>query len=121
MRFILAILLIVLFVYALALVLLNGTPVSVDLWFTHVPEMRVGLLVLITLSLGIVLGLLLGVQIFRVFQSHWEIKRLQKEIQRLHKENLQAAQLAAAEAASTARHEKTVVDIHSDGQNRTPL
>ncbi|MEB3766763.1 LapA family protein [Acinetobacter sp. MD2] len=121
MRFILALLLIVLFVYSLALVLLNGMPVSVDLWFTHVPEMRVGLLVLITLALGVLVGLLLGVQVFRVFQNHWEIKRLQKEIDRLRKEQIQVAQSVAAEAAASVRHEKTVLDINPESQPRTPL
>ena len=116
MRFILIILLVALFVYSLALVLLNATPVSVNLWFTIVPEMRVGLLVLITLALGVVLGLLLGVQVFRVFQNHWEIKRLRKDIEHLRKEQIQVAQIAAAEAAASAnRHEKTVLDInHQD-------
>lgn len=119
MRFILIILLVVLFVYSLALVLLNATPVSVDLWFTHVPEMRVGLLVLITLALGIVVGLLLGVQVFRVFQNNWEIKRLNKEIERLRQEQLQSAQIAASEAAANARHEKTVLDINEN--QKSPL
>lgn len=119
MRFILIILLIVLFIYALALVLLNAPPVSVDLWFTHVPEMRVGLLVLITLALGMVLGLLLGVQVFRVFQNQWEIKRLNKEIERLRQEQIQTAQLAAAEAAANVRHEKTVLDINAN--DKSPL
>ncbi|WP_343596125.1 lipopolysaccharide assembly protein LapA domain-containing protein [Acinetobacter sp.] len=119
MRFILTLLLIVLFVYSLALVLLNGTPVSVDLWFNHVPEMRVGLLVLITLALGILVGLLLGVQVFRVFQNHWEISRLQKEIDRLRKEQIQQAQSAAAEAAANVRHEKTIMDISPE--DKSPL
>lgn len=119
MRFILIILLIVLFIYSLALVLLNAPPVSVDLWFTHVPEMRVGLLVLITLALGMVLGLLLGVQVFRVFQNHWEIKRLNKEIERLRQEQIQTAQLAAAEAAANVRHEKTVLDVNAN--DKSPL
>lgn len=119
MRFILIILLIVLFIYSLALVLLNAPPVSVDLWFTHVPEMRVGLLVLITLALGIVVGLLLGVQVFRVFQNNWEIKRLNKEMQKLRQEQLQYAQEAAADAATKTRHEKTVLEINPD--NKSPL
>ncbi|MEB3752820.1 LapA family protein [Acinetobacter sp. MD2(2019)] len=122
MRFILAILLIVLFIYSLALVLLNGTPVTVDLGFNHiVPEMRVGLLVLITLALGVVVGLLLGVQLFRVFQNNWEIKRLRKEIERLRKEQIQFAQSAAAEAAASVRHEKTVLDIQPESERNSPL
>lgn len=119
MRFILILVLIVLFVYSLALVLLNGTLVSVDLWLTHVPEMRVGLLVLITLALGIILGLLLGVQVFRVFQSRWEIQRLRKDIENLRKEQIHHAQLAATEAIAHSRQEKTVLDISPE--DKSPL
>ena len=68
MRYVLVILLLLVFGYSLALVLQNGTEVSVDLLFTQVPAMRLGLLLLLTLSLGIVVGLLLGVQVFRVFR-----------------------------------------------------
>ena len=121
MRYFLVVMLIAVFGYALALVLLNGTELPVDLWFTHVPAMRLGLLLLLTLVIGIVVGLLLGVQVFRVFQTSWEIKRLNKDISLLRKEQIQTAQLAAAEAAATARHEKTVVDIQSGKSNSTPL
>ena len=80
-----------------------------------------GLLLLLTLALGIVLGLLLGVQIFRVFQTSWEIKRLRKDIDHLRKEQIQLAQQAAADAAANVRHEKTVLDIQPETQNRNPL
>lgn len=119
MRYILVVLLIVIFGYALALVLQNGTELPVDLLFTQVPAMRLGLLLLLTLGIGIVLGLLIGVQIFRVFQNAWEIKRLRKDIEYLRKEQIESAQLAAAEAAANTRHEKTVLDIHTD--NKSPL
>ena len=112
MRYVLIVLLLVLFGYSLALVLQNSTELSVDLLFTQVPAMRLGLLLLITLALGIVVGLLLGVQVFRVFQNNWEIKRLRKDIERLRKEQIQTAQLAAAEAAANKRHEKTVLDVN---------
>ncbi|MCK7609324.1 LapA family protein [Acinetobacter portensis] len=114
MRYVLVVVLLILFGYSLAIVLQNSTELSVDLLFTQVPAMRLGLLLLLTLSMGIVLGLLLGVQIFRVFQKSWEIKRLRKDIDYLRKEQIQTAQLAAAEAAANKRHEKTVLDIHSD-------
>ena len=117
MRYVLVVLLIVLFGYSLFLVLQNGTELSVDLLFTQVPAMRLGLLLLLTLALGIVLGLLIGVQVFRVFQNNWEIKRLRKDIERLRKEQIQAAQLAAAEAAAHTRHEKTVLDINPNDQS----
>lgn len=110
MRYVLVVLLLVIFGYSLALVLQNSTELSVDLLFTQVPAMRLGLLLLITLGLGIVIGLLLGVQIFRVFQNSWEIKRLRKDIEYLRKEQIQTAQ-AAAEAVVNTRHEKTVLDV----------
>lgn len=121
MRYFLVLLLIAIFGYALALVLLNGTELAVDLWFTQIPAMRLGLLLLFTLAIGIVLGLLLGVQVFRVFQNSWEIKRLRKDIDYLRKEQIQTAQLAAAEAAAHARHEKTILDIHSEDKTSHPL
>ena len=120
MRFILGLLLIAVFVYSLALVLINGTELPVDLWFTQVPAMRLGLLLLLTLVIGIVLGLLIGVQVFRVFQNNWEIRRLRKDIDHLRKEQIQTAQLAAAEAAAKVRHEKTVLDIHSEDKSSSP-
>ena len=121
MRYVLVAILIVLFGYSLALVLQYGTELSVDLLFTQVPAMRLVLLLLLTLVLGLVLGLLLGVQIFRVFQTSWEIKRLRKDIEHLRKEQIQSAQLAAAEAAASVRHEKTVLDIQSDETHTRPL
>lgn len=121
MRFILGLLLIAVFVYSLALVLINGTELPVDLWFTQVPAMRLGLLLLLTLAIGIVLGLLIGVQIFRVFQNNWEIRRLRKDIDHLRKEQIQSAQLAAAEAAASVRHEKTVLDIQPENKNSHSL
>ncbi|AXY60304.1 MULTISPECIES: lipopolysaccharide assembly protein LapA domain-containing protein [Acinetobacter] len=114
MRYVLVALLIVLFGYSLALVLQNGTELTVDLLFTQVPAMRLGLLLLLTLALGIVVGLLLGVQVFRVFQNSWEIKRLRKDIDYLRKEQIKSAQQAAAEAAASTRHEKTVLDIQPE-------
>ncbi|WP_326518225.1 lipopolysaccharide assembly protein LapA domain-containing protein [Acinetobacter sp. CAAS 2-6] len=119
MRYFLVAVLIVIFAYALALVLQNGAELSVDLLFLQVPAMRLGLLLLLTLGLGIIVGLLLGVQVFRVFQTNWEIKRLRKDIDHLRKEQIHAAQLAAADAAAHARHEKTVLDIPSE--NKSPL
>ncbi|TCM63741.1 uncharacterized protein DUF1049 [Acinetobacter calcoaceticus] len=117
MRYILVVLLIVIFGYALALVLQNGTELPVDLLFTQVPAMRLGLLLLLTMSIGVIFGLLLGVLIFRVFQNNWEIKRLRKDIEYLRKEQIHTAQLAAAEAAANVRHEKTVLDIRTEDKN----
>ncbi|MGK5735023.1 MULTISPECIES: lipopolysaccharide assembly protein LapA domain-containing protein [Acinetobacter] len=119
MRYVLIALLVAIFGYALALVLQNPAELQVDLLFTQVPAMRLGLLLLLTLALGIVVGLLLGVQVFRVFQNSWEIKRLRKDIDHLRKEQIQLAQQAAAEAAASVRHEKTVLDVHSNDKTTT--
>ena len=119
MRYVLIALLVAIFGYALALVLQNPAELQVDLLFTQVPAMRLGLLLLLTLALGIVVGLLLGVQVFRVFQNSWEIKRLRKDIDHLRKEQIQLAQQAAAEAAASVRHEKTVLDVHANNKTTT--
>lgn len=119
MRYVLIALLVAIFGYALALVLQNPAELQVDLLFTQVPAMRLGLLLLLTLALGVVVGLLLGVQVFRVFQNNWEVKRLRKDIDHLRKEQIQLAQQAAAEAASSVRHEKTVLDVHANDKTTT--
>jgi putative membrane protein len=117
MRYLLTLVLIAIFSYALAVVLQNGTQSPVDLLFTHVPEMRLGLLLLITLALGIVIGLLLGILVFKVIQKTWEIKRLRKDIQYLRQQQIHAAEEAAIQAAAAVKHEKTVLDIHQDDQS----
>ncbi|MDA3500632.1 MULTISPECIES: lipopolysaccharide assembly protein LapA domain-containing protein [Acinetobacter] len=119
MRYVLIALLVAIFGYALALVLQNPAELQVDLLFTQVPAMRLGLLLLLTLALGVVVGLLLGVQVFRVFQNSWEVKRLRKDIDHLRKEQIQLAQQAAAEAAASVRHEKTVLDVHANDKTTT--
>ncbi|ATU45315.1 hypothetical protein CS557_07455 [Acinetobacter junii] len=119
MRYVLIALLVAIFGYALALVLQNPAELQVDLLFTQVPAMRLGLLLLLTLALGVVVGLLLGVQVFRVFQNSWEINRLRKDIDHLRKEQIQLAQQAAAEAAASVRHEKTVLDVHANDKTTT--
>ena len=119
MRYVLIALLVAIFGYALALVLQNPAELQVDLLFTQVPAMRLGLLLLLTLAIGVVVGLLLGVQVFRVFQNSWEVKRLRKDIDHLRKEQIQLAQQAAAEAAASVRHEKTVLDVHANDKTTT--
>lgn len=116
MRYVLIVLLIVLFGYSLALVLQNSMELQVDLLFTQVPQMRAGLLLLLTLILGIVIGLLLGVVVFRVFQRNWEVQRLNKEIDQLREQQIKAA----SAAAMAAQHEKTVVDV-TPSYTKSPL
>lgn len=79
MPIIFIVVLIILFVVALALVLMNNAQVAVDLLFTQVPSMNLGLLLILALILGIAIGLLLGFIVFRVVQNRLEIGRLKKE------------------------------------------
>lgn len=117
MRVFLIALTVAIFAYALGLVLQNPAELAVNLLFVQVPAMRLGLLLLLTLVLGIILGLLL--LSIKVIQKSWEIKRLRKDIDYLRKQQIQSAQNAAADAAAAARHEKTVLDVHPN--DKSPL
>lgn len=116
MRYVLIVLLIIVFGYALALVLQNGTELPVDLLFTQVPSMRAGLLLLLSVILGIIIGLLLGIVVFKVFQHNWEIQRLNREIDMLRHQQIQAASAAAI----AAQQEKPIVDV-TPAQHKSPL
>lgn len=102
MRFLFIILLIALFGYSMALVLANGINTQVDLLFAQIPKMNLGLLLVMTLVLGVITGLLLGVFVFRVIQTRWEIKRLNKELELVRARHIQAAAAAAAATISVA-------------------
>lgn len=78
MRFLLFVLLFLSFAYSLGLVLANNTEVGVNLLFSQAPTMNLGLLLILCLMLGVVIGILLALLIFRVLQNKWEISRLQK-------------------------------------------
>lgn len=106
MRYVVVILLLVLFGYSMALVLLNGSESSVDLVFTQIPAMRLGLLLLITVGLGIIVGLLLGLQVFHVIQNKMEITRLKKEIQALKQTQMQEVASKALQYARESEYQK---------------
>lgn len=78
MRFILFVLLFLSFAYAIGLVLANNTDIGVNLLFSQAPAMNLGLLLIICLTLGVIIGMLLALLIFRVLQNKWEISRLKK-------------------------------------------
>lgn len=83
MHIILIILLVALFGYSLVLVLTNNSEVAVNLLFSQVPAMNLGLLLIISLVLGIAIGMLVALIAFKVFQMKFEICRLKKERQAL--------------------------------------
>jgi len=115
-RFLLMLLLFILFGYSLALVFTNHADTPVDLLFAVVPAMNLGLILVITLGLGIVVGLLLGVLVFRVVQNGWEIKRLKKELDVVRARHIQAAAAAAAATAAAS----TVIPSVANASEQPP-
>lgn len=79
MYIILIILLVLLFGYSLMLVIANNSAIAVNLIVANVPQMNLGLVLIITLALGIAIGMLVALIVFRVFQMKFEISRLKKE------------------------------------------
>lgn len=114
MRFILIILLFLIFGYALGLVLVNGSEVAVNLLFTQSPAMNLGLLLILCIALGVIIGMLLALLLFKVLQNKWEINRLNKENKRLQEE-LRQATIAIDRQANGATVDHTVF---VDSQNK---
>ncbi len=90
MRFILFVLLFLSFAYAIGLVLANNADIGVNLLFSQAPTMNLGLLLILCMTLGIVIGLLLALLLFRVFQNKWEISQLKKSNAKLQEQLTQA-------------------------------
>ncbi|MDE2420047.1 MAG: LapA family protein [Gammaproteobacteria bacterium] len=122
MRFIFLILLIALFGYSLALVIYNhASNPQVELVFATVPAMNLGILLVITLMLGVITGLLLGVFVFRVVQTRWEIGRLNKELELVRARHIQAAAAAAAATATAAASATTQIQKTEEIQTPPPV
>ncbi|USZ14568.1 LapA family protein [Moraxella sp. FZLJ2107] len=98
MHIILIILLVIAFAYSLALVVLNNQAITVNLLFSQVADMSLGLVLVATIFLGVLIGILLALLIFRVFQNKWEISRLKKEVNTVQAQ-LTDANLKLAEQA----------------------
>ncbi len=116
MRFLLFVLLFLSFAYSLGLVLANNTDIGVNLLFLQAPTMNLGLLLIICLMLGIVIGILLALLIFRVLQNKWEISRLQKANANLQDQVAQANVVIDRQANSPTVEEAiygaTAVNVH---------
>ncbi len=89
MRVIFIIITLIAFAFALALVLLNNQLTDVNLVFTQIAGMNTGLLLIIVLALGVFIGILLSLQLFRVFQLKWENARLVKQVKSLEAQKLE--------------------------------
>lgn len=86
--------------YAIFLVLANSASAVVNLLFYTSPAMNLGGLLLLVLGLGVLAGLLLGLMVFRVFQTRWELTRIRKELEDTRNRQVQAAAAAGAAIAS---------------------
>ena len=89
MRVIFIIITLIAFAFAPALVLLNNQLTDVNLVFAQIAGMNTGLLLIIVLALGIFIGMLLSLQLFRVFQLKWENARLVKQVKSLEAQKLE--------------------------------
>ena len=89
MRYLLAILLFMVVGYSLMLVLVNNNQVEVNLLFSQVPQMSLGLLLIISIVLGVIAGLLMGLILFRVLQMKLENQRLSKELKQTQEKLMQ--------------------------------
>lgn len=107
MRFVLIILLFLVFGYSLGLVLTNSSEIAVNLLFTEAPAMNLGLLLILCLFLGVLTGMLLSLLLFKVFQNKWEISRLNKENKRLQ-DKLTQAQVEIEQLSRTPVVDHTV-------------
>ncbi|ELA08833.1 hypothetical protein MOMA_00435 [Moraxella macacae 0408225] len=89
MRYLIAILLFIVFAYSLMLVLVNNNQAEVNLIFSQVPQMNLGLLLIICILLGVVGGVLLSIMLFKVVQIRLENQRLNKELSQTREKLLQ--------------------------------
>ena len=78
MSLILIILLAIFFGYSLILVLANNREVEVNLLFAQVPSTNLGLVLILTIALGVIIGILVSLLLFKVFQNKLEIRRLHR-------------------------------------------
>ncbi|WP_019520147.1 lipopolysaccharide assembly protein LapA domain-containing protein [Faucicola boevrei] len=89
MRYLIAILLFIVFAYSLMLVLVNSAQTEVNLIFSQVPQMNLGLLLIICILLGVIGGVLLSIILFKVVQIRLENQRLNKELSQTQEKLLQ--------------------------------
>ncbi len=102
MHIILIILLVLAFAYSIALVVMNNQAVAVNLLFSQIPAINSGLVMVATIFLGILIGIVLSLLLFRVLQNKWEISRLKKELQQTQSQ-LNEANIKLADQAEKIR------------------
>lgn len=83
MSFVLIAILLIFFSYSLALVLANNSEVAVNLLFSQLPNTNLGLILILTTTLGILIGILLSLLLFKVLQNKLELRKLHKDVSNL--------------------------------------
>lgn len=107
MNLVLIVILVALFGYSLALVLANNSIAEVNLLFSQVPAMNLGFLLIVSLFLGLLIGMLMALIAFKVLPMRFEISRLKKEQATLQNE-------LDATKARLSSYDKTVIIDKSD-------
>ncbi|UXZ04698.1 LapA family protein [Moraxella nasicaprae] len=116
MHILLIVLLVVVFAYSITLVLLNNSEVAVNLLFANLVPMNLGLVLVASIFLGVLIGILLALLMFRVLQNKWEISRLKKEVRtvqaQLTEANIKLAQMTEKQAEPTVVSEEPTTLIN---------
>ena len=120
MRIVLMVILFLIFGYSLGLVLVNSSEVAVNLLFTQSPSMNLGLLLILSIGLGVLIGLLLSLLLFKVLQIKWYFSRLNKENIHL-KEELRKANIAIDRQANAPALDQTVFVDEKVTSSTSPL
>ena len=120
MRYIVAILLFVVMGYSLMLVLVNSHQVEVNLLFSQIPQMSLGLLLIISILLGIIAGLLLGLILFRVLQIKLENQRLNKELSQT-RDKLMHTQHSLEQHLAQKMDQGLPLNVNVNGKSNTAL
>lgn len=120
MHIFLLILLVAVFAYSLALVMVNNASASdINFLFWQPPsEVSLGMVLVATIFLGVLIGVLLALLLFRVLQNKWEIARLKKEINQVQGQLTEANIKLAQQAQQVKQAQNTpvveVVEIHNN-------
>lgn len=121
MRYLVAILLFIVFGYSLMLVIINNQQVNVNLLFSNVPQMNLGLLIIICITLGVIAGILLALILFRVLQLKLENQRLSKELTQ-SRDKLMQTQHQLEQHLTQAQHTGLPMDVlKRDNMNLPPV
>lgn len=121
MRYLVAILLFLVFGYSLMLVIINNQQVDVNLLFSTVPQMNLGLLIIICIMLGVIAGILLALILFKVLQMKLENQRLNKELTQAQDKLMQTQHQLEQHLTQAQTHGLPIEALKRSNTNLPPL